>query len=230
MRHMLRAWPSGFERRTPAVRRLGAATVAAIGLLAVLAAPRPSAAAGGFAFDAGYFDMTNARNSAKAVFGGSAGGFTFGTAGRFDLKPRLFVGVAVRYFQRKGERVFVADANSPPFALGHPLTVRVIPLYAFAGYRFSPVASLVPYVGLGAGATLLHEESTVAQITDSADQTKGAFHLIGGVEYGRGSLRFGVELSYSLVPNSIGVGGVSKVYGESDIGGLSAVARVILVP
>jgi opacity protein-like surface antigen len=227
---MLRAWASQ-SRVGVVMGRPGAGLLAGAAALVLLLFPRPCAAEGGFAFEAGYFDMTNARNSAKAVFGGSAGGVTFGTAGRFDLKPRWFVGAAVRYFQRDGERVFVADPSSEPFRLGHPLKVRVIPIYAFGGYRFaSSGSSLVPYAGLGVGATMLHEESTVAELTDSADQTKAAFHLIGGVEYGRGSLRFGVELTYSLVPNSIGVGGVSQVYGESDIGGLSAVARILLVP
>jgi hypothetical protein len=205
-------------------------TVAVLVVLAGLTAPRPCAAAGAFAFDAGYFDMTNARNSAKAVFGGAAGGPTFGTGGRLDLSPRLFVGVAVRYFQRKGERVIVAGPDSPPFRLGHPLTVRVIPVYAFGGYRLAPLGRLMPYLGIGVGATLLHEESTVAELTESSNQTKPAAHLMAGVEIGHGSLRLGAELTYSLVPNSIGVAGVSKAYGEKDMGGLSAVARVLLVP
>jgi hypothetical protein len=35
---------------------------------------------------------------------------------------------------------------------------------------------------------------------------------------------------YSVVPNSLGLGGVSKVYGEKDIGGLSIVGRLIFTP
>ena len=41
--------------------------------------------------------------------------------------------------------------------------------------------------------------------------------------------RFGGEVMYSLVPNTIGFGGVSEIYGEDDIGGLSAVLRISFV-
>ena len=34
------------------------------------------------------------------------------------------------------------------------------------------------------------------------------------------------EVAYALVPNAIGVGGVSKIYGEDDIGGFRVVGRV----
>jgi hypothetical protein len=51
-----------------------------------------------------------------------------------------------------------------------------------------------------------------------------------GAEYGQGTIRFGAELGYSLIPNAVGLGGVSAVYGEDDLGGLSIVGRVVIVP
>ncbi len=69
-----------------------------------------------------------ARNSAKAVFDGSAGGATFGAQARVGIGRSFFVAAGRPLFQKDGERVFVADASSQPFRLGHPLTVRTIPV------------------------------------------------------------------------------------------------------
>ncbi|PYQ19164.1 MAG: hypothetical protein DMF81_22745 [Acidobacteria bacterium] len=54
-------------------------------------------------------------------------------------------------------------------------------------------------------------------------------HFIAGVEWGRGVLRVGAEAMYTTVPNSIGVGGVSKIYGETDLGGFTAVGKIVVV-
>src|SRR5262245_25571998 len=138
--------------------------VVAVGLaLGFALAPR-SARAEGFAIalEGGYYDMTNASKSANAVFDGSSGGATFGAFVRTGLGRSWFVGVGARRFSKTGERAFAADKDSPPFSLGHPLEVRVLPVYALVGYRLSPDASFSPYLGVGAGITSYHEESTVA--------------------------------------------------------------------
>jgi hypothetical protein len=56
--------------------------------------------------------------------------------------------------------------------------------------------------------------------------TKTGFTGAGGIEVGRGLLRFGAELGYTTASSAIGVGGVSKVYGEDDIGGFYAIGKV----
>ena len=181
------------------------------------------------AIEGGYFDMTNARQSAKAVFGDVPGGYTVGTSIRYRLGESLFVGLGGRFFQREGQRAFVADKNSPPFRLGHPLTLRIVPVYAFLGYRFRETRKLVPYVGIGPGFTSYRETSVVGELeVEPISQTKPSGHLLAGFESGRGRLRFGIEATYSIVPNSAGVAGVSKVYGESDIGGITIVGRLVL--
>jgi hypothetical protein len=202
---------------------------AAMGALLALGAA--SAAYAGdvtVAVDGGYFFMTNARKSAKAVFGGSGGGFTGGAEVTVGVGRSFFVGAGGRFFQKTGERVFVADANAPVFRLGHPLKIRTIPLYGLLGFRFSPDATLVPYVSAGAGITLYKEESTVGGLTESNSQSKFSGLVAVGADYGRGSVRFGLEANYSIVPSTIGLGGVSAVYGEKDVGGLAVLARVVL--
>ena len=187
----------------------------------------------GVSGDAGYFDLTNARKSAQAVFDGTAGGLTGGGALRYTFRGGLFVAAGARYFERTGERVYVENAGGPVFRLGHPLKVRMVPVYGLIGYRFERRRGmpLVPYLGVGGGVTTYHEESEIGGLVEGVvDQTKGAGYGVLGVEYGRGALRFGIELMYSTVPKAAGVGGVADVYGEDDIGGFTAVGKLTFVP
>ena len=110
------------------------------------------------------------------------------------------------------------------------MTVRVIPVHAQVGWRFRPAAQLVPYVALGAGATSYREESTVGGLAeDPITQTKASGLAAAGVEYGRGRIRFGLDLSYLVAPDTLGLGGVSAIYGEDDVGGFTALGRVSFV-
>ena len=179
--------------------------------------------------EGGYFDLTMARKSAQAVFGGSAGGATFGAQVRLGIGRSFYVALGGRRFQRDGERAFLADASSEPYRLGHPLSVRTMPVYTLVGYRFSPGKRLVPYAGLGFGITSYREERTVAEIEqEPVTAAKPSGHLVAGLEWGRSTLRFGVEAMFSTVPGAIGKDGVSKVYGESNVGGLTIVGKVVL--
>jgi len=201
----------------------------AVALALLLLSPMASAADWAIAGDAGYHDLTNATNSARAIFGNS-GGFTAGGLLRVGFGPSWFVGAGGRYFSRKGERVFVPPDKSAVFKLGHPLTLNVVPVYGLIGYRFSPSSRFDPYLAIGGGATKHTEKSTIAGLTETETQTKASGHFAGGVEYGLGNFRVGAEAMYSVVPNTIGLGGVSKVYGEKDIGGFSIVGRLVFTP
>jgi hypothetical protein len=201
--------------------------------LAAAAALLSSAPAGAgevsLTLDGGWHVLTNSANSAKAVFDGTAGGPTVGFAGQFGIGESFFVRAGARFFQRDGERVFVAGPGQPVFRLGHPLKLRLIPAYGLVGFRFLQGASLRPYVGVGGGVTVYHEESDVAGEIFESTATKPAGYGVAGLDYGRGVIRIGGEVMYSMVPNTIGFGGVSQVYGEDDIGGLSALVRLSFV-
>ena len=212
-------------------RHLRAGVVLGAALLIAAATPVPARAEGfAIALEGGYYAMSNASNSAKAVFDGSSGGFTYGAFVRTGLGRSWFVGVGARMFRKDGQRAFAADKDSPAFTLGHPLKVRILPVYGLVGYRLSPDASFSPYVGAGVGFTSYHEESTVAGETFEQSATKASFHGVLGLEYGRGHVRFGVEGMYTTAPNTLGQGGISKVYEEDDAGGFSVVGRIVLVP
>jgi hypothetical protein len=198
---------------------------AAFGLLALLA---PAAAGEGLsvAFDAGWSDLTAAKRSARAVFGGS-GGAAFGGSVRKPLGSDFFVELGARVFRMEGERAFVADSTSPVFRLGHPLEVRLIPVQATFGYRLGRVAGLDAWVGLGGGALLYEETSTVAGVAEPRlSRTRGVGHLALGADRWFGRARIGLAVSYAIAPGTLGAGGVSNVYDEEDAGGLTALVRV----
>jgi hypothetical protein len=196
--------------------------------LAVSAAggARAQAAAFGVEAQGGYFSMS-ATQSAKAIFNGSTGGGTFGGAVRYVIKHGFFIAAGARTFSKTGERVFVADKLGAVQKLGFPLDMRITPIFGTVGYRFRDGRALVPYVGLGGGITKFRETSEVAGDVRSENSSKGAFQAVVGLEYGKGLLRFGAEGVYSTA-NSLGLGGVSKVYGETDAGGVSAIGKLIL--
>jgi opacity protein-like surface antigen len=202
--------------------------VSSIALVAVLAGPAP-AAADSFGVEAhGGYHSLSATRSAEAVFDGSTGGATFGGAVRYVLRKGFYVAGGARTFSKSGERVYVAAAGGPVAKLGFPLDVRITPIFGTLGYRFREGRAFVPYLGLGGGVTRFKETSDVTGDVREESRSKGSYHALAGLEYGTGMIRFGAEGVYSSTPDSIGVGGVSKVYGEKDIGGFSILGKLIL--
>jgi hypothetical protein len=181
----------------------------------------------GVELEGGYGDLTGAQRSAQAVFDGASGSGTFGGALRFVHKKGFYVTGGARTWSKDGERVFVASQTGPIQRLGFPLSVRLVPITGTVGYRFRRTRTLVPYVGLGGGVTLYREESEVAGETHDESRSAGTFVGEAGVEYGKKSFRFAVEGSYSVASSGVGVGGVSRVYGEDDIGGWAVLGKVV---
>ena len=179
----------------------------------------------------GYLGV-NFKESAKAVLG-SPGGGTFGGDAGFGFGEHLFVSVAAHRFSRSGERVFVAEPGGTVFKLGHPLTLTLVPAQLTLGWRFFETRlvglRLTPYLGIGGDYVSYKEESTVAGETHTFDVKKPGGHVLGGVELGGGPLRFAVEAGYSRVPNALGDSpdGVSRVYGEKDIGGFTLLGKIV---
>jgi len=196
-------------------------------LAVLLAAAAPAGAldvaVGG---EGGYFGMSNASKSAKAIFDGSSGGGTYGGFVHLGLGEMFFVEAHARVFQKTGQRVFVANNGGPVFPLGHPLKIRTVPVYGEIGLRFLRSSRVSPYVAAGAGETSYREESDVAGLVETDSRTKFSGHFAAGVDYLAGPVRFGVELGWSTVPKTIGESGVSKVYGETDVGGFTVLGRL----
>lgn len=181
----------------------------------------------GVELEGGYFGFSGATKSAKAVFDGASGGATLGGALRFVHRKGFYLTAGARTWSKDGERVFVASATGPVQRLGFPLSLRLVPITGTLGYRFRRTRAFVPYVGIGGGVTSLREDSDVTGDVRSESRTVGTFLGEAGVEYGKGPFRFAIEGSYSTAPDGVGLGGVSKVYGEDDIGGWTVLGKLV---
>jgi len=199
-----------------------------LGPALLAAACARAAAAGELAVEGqvGYFDM-NAQHTAKALFG-SSGGVTFGGAVRYTVWRGAFVSAGVRTFSKDGERVYLNAPGGTIQKLGFPVSVRLTPFLLSAGYRFVHWKRATPYASVGAAITSYSEKSDVAGQSFDDSVSKTGFVGAAGVDIGHGRLRGGVEAGYSTVSSAVGVAGVSKVYGEDDIGGFHVVAKVIV--
>jgi opacity protein-like surface antigen len=205
------------------VRRLLVGSLLTLGGLA--AAP---AFAGEVAIEGqvGYFAMA-ASQTGKALFGASDGAI-FGGAVRYTFWRGAFVSAGASTFSKDGQRVFVATASAPVQKLGFPLHMSLTPTVLDLGYRFRRGHLLVPYASAGVAITRYEETSTVAGQSFDESLTKAGFAAAVGVEVGRRWLRFAAEGGWTTVPGALGRSGVSKVYGEDDIGGLHALGKVVL--
>ena len=178
--------------------------------------------------EAGYMDLTASRQTANAIFGSSGSG-TYGGAFRYVFSKGFYVSAGARYWSKTGQRVFLPSASGPVTPLGFPLSVHLVPITATVGYRFRHEHALVPYVALGGGVTKYHEDSNVTGDVETQDRSNGTFLGKLGLEYGKGPLRVAAEGSYSTVKDAVGIAGVSKVYGDTDLGGWTVLGKLVYV-
>jgi hypothetical protein len=134
---------------------------------------------------------------------------------------QAFVRVSFAKMSRSGSRVFVD--NGQVFPLGIPLTVSMTPVELGGGWRFkrSPRTTYVLYGGASALFVMYHETSDFAATADDVNQTFHGYTVFGGVDVPVGRyLTAGGEVQYRGLPGAIGDAGVSKAYGETNLGGL----------
>jgi hypothetical protein len=150
----------------------------------------------------------------------------------------VFVDVMVSRFSAEGERVFVTP-DLERFPLGIPTTVTVTPVDFTFGWRFAPGPPRrgtarparpgrgpgfrpVPFAGGGFGTLQYQEVAEFAVAGDDVGEWFLSYHVLGGVELPI-TRRFGasVEGLYRWVPDALGEAGVSAVYGETDLGGVT---------
>lgn len=140
---------------------------------------------------------------------------------------QAFVRVAFAKMSRSGSRAFVD--NGQVFPLGIPLTVKMTPVELGGGWRFAPwpASRYVLYAGGGAFFLGYSETSNLAQTADNVSQTFHGYLAFGGVDVTIARwITAGAEAQYRGLPGAIGDAGVSKAYGETNLGGF--VFRVLV--
>ncbi len=206
--------------------RLRSAVLAATLLPGLMLLPTPARAGNfGLMIDAGLRTLSNSPDTEKAIFQ-SQRGIGAGGGLSYDAGSHWRFGLEGRRVSRDGERAFALDRGSPAFRLGHPLRFTLTEALATASYRFGKIGGISPYAGLGGGFASWKERSDIAGVTESESGTAGLFEGRLGLEREQGFLRLAIEGGITFVPNAVGVGGISKAYEESDLGGMFLVAKI----
>jgi hypothetical protein len=172
----------------------------------------------------------SAAQTFRAVLG-TANGVVYG--GGVDVVfGHVFARVDVSHFGKSGERVFVNQGQV--FRLGIPLDIGVTPVTASAGYRGRLARNLMGYAGGGVGSWGYSEKSD--DPSEDVSFRKVGYLVLGGVEWRvQRWVALGFEGQYAAVPDALGQssgpagpGSASAAFNEKDLGGGSAVVRIIV--
>ena len=158
-----------------------------------------------------------------------------------DIRPNTFVEIAASRFSKSGQRAFVSDGQA--FRLGIPLKATVTPIEVTAGVRF-PVTrrpprgrvatqpatpTVIPYVGGGVGWYKYTETSTFADSGENIDASHAGFVAVGGVEVRLHPwIGVAVDAQFTRVTGILGSAGISKEFGETNLGGTALRVKVLV--
>jgi opacity protein-like surface antigen len=122
--------------------------------------------------------------------------------------------------------------NGDVFDLGISTTVTITPFEITGGYRFGQSRDSVrPYAGGGISWYRYEETSQFAASGDDVSERFTGFHLLGGAEF-RVNKWLGIagELAWASIPNALGQepGSVGTAFGETDLGGTTFRAKVVI--
>ena len=152
--------------------------------------------------------------------------FAFGGGAQLRFRNGIFVEGSLDQFKKTGQRVFIDGEEVFPLGIANTITVR--PLMFTGGFRFGSTRSFVPYVGGGIGTFHLDERTPFSDDEEGVDESRTGYRMSGGIEFrGNQSVSTAIEAAYTRVPDSLGVGGVSQVVGERDLGGFEFRLKVL---
>jgi len=173
----------------------------------------------------GQFGYTRfaAQNSFQSITG-QGGGAVVGGGGEARI-GNFFVGGSIDRYTQTGQRVLVIDREV--IGLGVPDTISLVPMKALAGWRFEHNYA-TPYVGGGIGTVLFKEESLAADPDENVQSRFMSYHAIAGVEFRNGWVATAFEVEYSRIPDSIGLGGASAAFQESNLGGVVGRIKILV--
>jgi opacity protein-like surface antigen len=164
-----------------------------------------------------------AEQSFNAILGASGGGFYGGGA---EVRvTNAFVSASIERFEKTGQRILVADGEV--FQLGIPDTIRVMPITVSVGWRM-PRERATPYVGGGVGRILYREQASFTEASENVHSQYSSYHMLGGVEFRNEWVASAFEVQYTRAPHTIGVGGASAAFQETNLGGLVARIKVLV--
>jgi len=157
------------------------------------------------------------------VFGTSLGAIV-GAGVQLRIRGGLYLEGSASRFEKTGQRVFVADGQVSK--LGIPDTIQLIPVTA-PSVPVRASARGHAYLGVGGGQYRYRERSSFAVSSDNTDARPTSFHVVGGVEVRKKWVATAIEVQYVNVPNGLGTNGAAKAFGEKNLGGVEARAKLL---
>jgi opacity protein-like surface antigen len=222
------------------------AALVAIGLAMPAAAQRarPEPTVSLRAFAIGSHESFAAGKTFDAVFGRSSAPF-WGGGVDLVMHHHYYIDVSASRLLAKnavltGHRVAVL--NGQTYDLGIPLTASIASLEVEGGYRFTFWRRVLPYVGAGFGSYAYKEtcQNDVTRPnlcealvdpggTPNVEARHAGLLLVGGAEVRLYRwISVGADVHFTRAPGILGVGGVSKEFGETNLGGRSARFKVLV--
>ena len=205
------------------MRRLACAATAVILSLCVPGVARAQGGIGLHAYGIVDVDSLAAKDSFEAVLGTSQLKAFGAGVEAVDIWKHVFVRAAVTRARKTGTRGFVSGSEF--FPNGIELTMTMTPIEAGAGWRFvsKQASRFTPYAGVSFLSVGYTETSKFADPADNTSESFKGQAVFGGLEVGiLKGLTVTAEAQYRRVPDALGAGGVSKDFGETDLGGVTA--------
>ena len=157
------------------------------------------------------FEMTGAADSWDAVFGDPM--IQGGIGLEWRPMRRLLLLATADYGSANGEQVLLTD---PPTSTGIGVTFTYLPVHLGAAWIVNPDRRW--RVALGGGPTFVSWDD------DSGGGASGSDfggHVLAQLRHAGDSFSWGAEARWSTVPDAVGEGGVTRFFGEDDIGGIA---------
>jgi hypothetical protein len=169
-----------------------------------------------------------AQKTFEAVFGRQSLRPFLGGGLQIGFRERIFVELNATRFTESGQRVFITS-DGTIFQLGIPLDVKITTFEVAGGYRHPIVSWLWVYGGAGMTRYRYIETSTFAEAGENTDTTVAGLAVLGGIEYRVHSwVRVAGEVAHTRVKGVLGNGGISKDFGEDDLGGTAIRLKVLV--
>jgi hypothetical protein len=135
-----------------------------------------------------------------------------------------FVDVAFTQYKLDAQRLFIDQGTVYP--LGIPVRITMRPFDVIGGWRYGSRGRVSPYGGAGLVFFQYREDSDFAAAGDDVNERKtGVVALAGGDVRVLRLVSVGGEFRYRTVDGVLGLGGVSQIFGDDQLGGLSFAAR-----
>ena len=144
-----------------------------------------------------------------------------------NLWRGMFAEATVGRSRLTGSRVVYYQGTV--YGLGVPTTITFTPAEAGLGWRFGLGRRLHAYAGAGAARLQYRETSGFSADGENVDESHTGYYACAGLEYSLTKwLHLRGEARFTSVPNAIGRAGVSKDFGDTNLGGLGVAVKLAI--